>query len=163
MCYLYLMTGDPLEFLHNVEIFGEQRSSSFVVFPQVVYRYVFKVLPHVNYDYFPAVFTAWLEFVSAIMFGVLGGLGILASLGKLKKIKFRWSYSIYLVLGYLIPPLSGSFSSLPRYVLVLFPGFIMAAIYLTKATKAIQLVTFALLFICLAIASSLFFRGYWVS
>src|SRR3989344_466452 len=57
MYYLNVKTGDPLEFFHSVSIFGQQRSSEIVLLPQVFYRYIFKVLPNVNYDYFPVVFT----------------------------------------------------------------------------------------------------------
>lgn len=163
MIYLNKVAGDPLEFFHSVGIYGEQRSAGFVMLPQVFYRYVFKILPKIDYQYFPVVFTAWLEFITAIIFGILAGLGILGGLGKMRGFKFRLSYATYLAFGYLIPTLSGSFSSLPRYVLVLFPAFILCAIYLSKLKKTNRLLLFIALFLLLAIATSLFVRGYWVA
>jgi hypothetical protein len=163
MLFLKQQTGDPLEFLHSVEIFGEQRSSSFIMLPQVFYRYLFKIIPNINYNYFPVVFATWLELITALVFGGLGVLGVLIGFGKLNKIKFRLSYAIYIAFGYLIPTLSGSFSSLPRYVLVLFPAYLLMAIYLKKQKKYIQYAISAILFICLIVATTLFVRGYWVA
>jgi len=71
MYYLNNTTGDPLEFFNTVSIFGEQRSTALVLLPQVFYRYVFKILPSLDYSYFPVLFTTWLEFVSASVFTVL--------------------------------------------------------------------------------------------
>ncbi len=154
MLFLKNQTGDPLEFIHNVGIYGPQRSSTLVLLPQVFYRYLFKILPNINYDYFPVVFTTLLEFITAIVFGVLGVLGFK---------KFRLSYATYLVLGYLIPTLSGSFSSLPRYVIVLFPAFILGSLYFVKLSKISKIVLVGIFLICLGIATALFTRGYWVS
>ncbi|MBU0570259.1 hypothetical protein KKB40_05820 [Patescibacteria group bacterium] len=166
MFFLKTKTGDPLEFFHSVSIFGQQRSSNLILLPQVFYRYIFKVLPNINYDYFPVVFTTWMEFVVAIVFGGLGIFGILGGLEKLRRfsrIKIRSSYAVFLAVGYLIPTLSGSFSSLPRYVLILFPAFILGAKLLTNWSRAMQTAVYALLFICLVISTMLFTRGYWIS
>lgn len=154
MIYLKNKTGDPLEFFHSIEIFGQQRTAGLILLPQVFYRYIFKIIPNINYDYFPVVFATWLEFVAAIVFGILAILGFL---------KLRLSYAIYLALGYLIPTLSGSFSSLPRYVLVLFPGFILASLYLVRQPRILQIIIFTLLFISLGIATAFFVRGYWIA
>jgi len=154
MFYLKLQTGDPLGFVHDSVIFGQQRSSNFVLLPQVFYRYFFKILPNINYDYFPVVFSTFLEILTACIFLVLALLAFF---------KLRLSYALYLFLGYLVPTLSGSFSSLPRYVLVLFPGFIIAAIYLQKLNKSINAIFFLILLTLLGVASSLFLRGYWIS
>lgn len=66
MNYLWKQTGDPLVFLHQVSIYGQQRSSTLVLLPQVLYRYVFEILPHVSYSYFPNVFTSYLEFLCGV-------------------------------------------------------------------------------------------------
>lgn len=163
MIFLKQQTGDPLEFLHSVGTFGEQRSSSFIMLPQVFYRYIIKIVPNISYNYFPTVFTTWLELITALVFGGLGIVGILAGFGKLSSIKVRLSYATYLVFGYLIPTLSGSFSSLPRYVLVLFPAYIIMAIYFKRMKKYIQYAVLAVLFVCLFVATMLFVRGYWVA
>ena len=147
--YLYQTTGDPFNFLNTVGIFGPQRSSSLVLLPQVFYRYMFKILPNTNLS-----FTPIFEFVVALGFLLLAILAFK---------RLRQSYVLYLLIGYLIPTFSGSFSSLPRYVLVLFPGFILAALYLNKTSKVIQALIFLVLFLGLGISTILFVRGYWIA
>ena len=154
MLFLRVKAGDPLAFFHNISIFGDQRSNSLVVLPQVFYRYIFKVLPNINYSCFPVVFTTLLEIVIALLFLVI----LIYSYKNL-----RLSYFIYFLFGYLIPPLSGSFSSLPRYVLVLFPAFICFSTLLSKLPRVLQLSVFCVLFILQGIAIMLFSRGYFVS
>lgn len=154
MIFLYQTTGDPLRFLHALPSFGEQRSATPILLPQVFYRYIFKILPSLNYNYFPVVFTTWLEFV-------VGGLFLVLSL--LSFFRLRLDYSLFLALGYLIPTLSGSFSSLPRYAVVLFPAFILIASWFAKIPRPLKIVIYTILFISLAVTSGLFLRGYWVS
>ncbi|MBU0845989.1 hypothetical protein KKH23_02175 [Patescibacteria group bacterium] len=154
MIYLNKVTGDPLEFFHNVSIFGQQRSSSLVLLPQVFYRYFFKILPNISYSYFPIVFVTYLEIVTALMFLVL----TIASFFRL-----RLSYAFYLAVGYIIPTLSGSFSSFHRYVLILFPAFILSAIWLSKRKKWVKVIIFSILILGLLVATSLFTRGFWVA
>jgi len=154
MYYLKTTIGDPLEFFHSVSIFGQQRSSSLILLPQVFYRYFFKVLPNVNYDYFPVVFTTFLEIITALVFFVLAIVVFF---------RLRLSYALYLAAGYLIPTLSGSFSSLPRYVLILFPGFILMTVWLSKKPKWLQTIFLSVLFLALGIATALFTRGYWLA
>jgi hypothetical protein len=165
MAYLKVTVGDPLEFFHSVEIFGQQRTAGFVLLPQVFYRYVFKILPSIDYSYFPAVFTTWLEFLSAVVFSGLGLVAVLAKLGwiKVKDIDLPWSYLVYFWTAFLIPTFSGSFSSLPRYVLVIFPAFLIAAELFGKLTKYQRLVLYLAMFACLFVATALFVRGYWVA
>lgn len=152
--YLYFQTGDYLEFVHSVEIFGQQRSSNLVLLPQVFYRYFFKILPNINYSYFPIVFSTYLELLSALAFGLLA----IASFFKL-----RLSYALYALITYLIPSLSGSFSSYPRYVLIIFPVFILSALHISEFNKYLKLVIFVILFLLMTITTSLFMRGYWIS
>ncbi len=153
MLYLHKKTGNALEFFTNVSIFGEQRSAAFISLPQVLYRYFFKILPNVDYGYFPAVFTTYLEIVVAI-------LAIL--LITIMFFKLRASLFIYSFLAFIIPTFSGSFSSMPRYVLAIFPIFILAGQYLSSKSKPIRLTIFSLLLISTFFAVSLFMRGYFV-
>lgn len=154
MIYLYKVYGDPLMFLHALPAFGEQRSSVPVLLPQVFYRYVFKILPSLNYSYFAGTFTTVMEFVMGIIFLVISIVSFF---------KLRLSYSLFLVLGYLVPTLSGSFSSLPRYVLVLFPAFILLSFWLNSKNKIFKIICYTILTIVLIISLALFSRGFWVS
>ena len=154
MYYLKVAVGDPLEFLHSVEIFGQQRSSTLIMLPQVFYRYFFKVIPNINYNYFPVVFSTFLEISTALVF---------LALAILAFNKLRLSYAIYFALGYIIPTLSGSFSSFSRYVLVLFPAFLLMAIYISKLTKINKISIIIFSSILLFIATALFTRGFWIA
>jgi Gpi18-like mannosyltransferase len=154
MIYLKFVSGDYLEFFNNVGIFGEQRQAALILLPRVFYRYIFKILPAINYSYLPIILSTYLEFITGLLFLILVILAF---------IKLRLSYAVYLFFGYIIPTFAGSFSSLPRYVLVLFPGFLLAAIYISKYPKILKVTILTILFLGLAIASMLFIRGYWIA
>ena len=153
--YLQISTGDFLAFIHNIEIFGGQRTSKIVLLPQVFYRYFFKIIPAVNYSYFPQVYVTFLELAVALLF-------LLAGYFVYKKMKM--SFFIFYILAYLIPTFSGSFSSLPRYVLVIFPVFLVAGYYISMVrNKSIRYLIFSLLLLSNFLAQALFVRGYFVS
>lgn len=154
MFYLKLNYNDPLAFIHSLSIFGEQRSTHAVLLPQVFYRYIFKILPNINYSYFPQVFTTYLEFITATTFLFISAVSFF---------KLRLSYAVFMILGYLLGGISGSFSSLPRYVAVLFPVYILFSIYLLKMPRVLRILTISCLIILLVISGSLFFRAYWLS
>jgi Gpi18-like mannosyltransferase len=155
MFFLYQKTGDPLAFFTSLNtVFGEQRSNSIILLPQVFYRYFFKILPVLNYSYFPQILYTYLEVLIASLFFILS---------ILSYFKLRISYSIFLTLGYIIPTLSGSFSSFPRYALVLFPGFILMSLYLQKLPAYVRGIVYGVSGIVLFLAESLFMRGYWIS
>lgn len=154
MIYLYIAEGNPFVFITAQSVFGPQRAGIFVPLPQVFYRYIFKVLPSLDYSYLPVVFSTWLEMLVATGFLIL-------SLSSF--LKLRLSYSIYFFGSYLIPTFAGSFSSLPRYILTIFPAFILLALYIRRIHPILQVVIFLLLFISLGVATALFSRGYWVS
>ncbi len=75
----------------------------------------------------------------------------------------RWySYLIFMVLAFIAPTLTGTFSSLPRYALVLFPSFILLSLWAEKyrwIKILYPLLAIPLLIFCLI----LFTRGYWVA
>jgi Gpi18-like mannosyltransferase len=155
MHFLDQRTGDPIAFFTSLnQVFGEQRSEKLILLPQVFYRYFVKILPAIDYHYFPQVFVTFLELGSGIFFLLILGLSF---------IKLRLSYAIYLTAGYLIPTLSGSFSSLPRYELVLFPAFILLAIYFSKAPRYFRISFYIICAVLLFLAESYFLRGYWIS
>ncbi len=154
MDFLLKRTGDPLVFFHTVTIFGEQRSSTLILLPQVLYRYIFKIIPFVNYSYFPVVFTTFLEFGVATIFIVLIVIGLF---------KIRLSYSLYAALTFIIPSLAGSFSSMPRYALVVFPVFLLFGLFINKAPKFYKYIFFSGMLILMGVTAAFFWRGYWIS
>jgi hypothetical protein len=154
LVYLQARVGDPLEFFHSVSLFGAQRSTGLILLPQVFYRYIFKILPSLNLSNFLTSFPIILEFLTAILFLILSIIGIF---------RLRFSYWLFLVGGYLIPTLAGSFSSLTRYVIVLFPAFILMGIGINKLNWVARLLIYLLLFILLEISTMLFTRGFWLA
>ncbi len=153
MTFLQKETGDALVFLHKISVFGDQRSSTLIFLPQVFYRYVFKIIPNLT-NYWPTTFTTLLEFAVAVIFLLI----CIFSFRTLRK-----SYWIYLVIGFLVPTLAGSFSSLPRYVIVLFPAFLYLATLFENKKKEYTYIVFAIFGLLQIISLMLFFRGYWLS
>lgn len=149
MRYLSINYQDPLMFLHVQPAFGAERSvDKIILLYQVFWRYL-KMIATTKVD--PLYFTVWLE-----LFTALGFLGLLI-IAYLKKI--RLSYLIFAALAYLVPTLTGTFSSMPRYVLILFPGFITLSLIKNRFFRWLLIALSCLL---LAISTIFFTRGYWV-
>ncbi|MBI4991167.1 hypothetical protein HZB96_03690 [Candidatus Gottesmanbacteria bacterium] len=151
MVYLQLTFGDWLYFWHVQPVFGAERSGGGLIFlPQVIYRYL-KILftvPWKQYDFWVSVWE---------LGSVVAGFGLLV-IGWLKKI--RSSYLVFAFLAITMPTLTGTFSSMPRYILVAFPMFIALGLIKNKSFKILLSVVCYLLS---GIFIILFTRGYWVS
>jgi Gpi18-like mannosyltransferase len=149
MRYLAIHYQDPLMFFHIQPAFGAQRSGDkLILLYQVFWRYL-KMIATTKWD--PLYFTVWLEFLTG------SGFLALLVLAYLKKIRF--SYLIFAALAYIVPTLTGTFSSMPRHVLILFPCFTILALIKNKILRSLLLVVCSLL---LAIATIFFTRGYWI-
>ncbi|MCL5073921.1 MAG: hypothetical protein M1308_23970 [Actinobacteria bacterium] len=153
MLYQYITVNDPLAFYNLQKYVGEQRQSSFVTLPQVYFRY-FKMLITVD-KLAPIYQTVVLEFLVGILFLLL------PIYGYIKKI--RMSYLIYASIAFLITTVQGSFSSVPRYVLVFFPSFIAASLFINKWGMVSKLILIIIMAVLLIWESILFLRGYWVA
>ena len=150
MYYLQKNFSDAFYFLTAQPVFGAQRSADkLILLYQVFWRYtkmIFTVDPaSILY------FTVSQEFLFSIAFLVL-------SIIAFKKT--RLSYAVFGVLAYIMPTLTGTFSSMPRYVLALFPAFILLG---QIQNKTIRYTLYAISTALLAVNLSLFTRGYWVS
>lgn len=112
--YLYTNFGDPLMFLHVQSLFGASRSDGeLILLPQVLYRYL-KMITTVDPTSF-AYQRIWLElitFLGAIWFWY-------RNLKNQSK-----EINLYVIASLLLPTLTGTLSSLPRYILVLVPFLI---------------------------------------
>lgn len=153
MTYLYFSIGDPLAFYNLQLVVGEQHQRGVVLFPQVLYRYI-KILFSLEL-FSPLLTTVLFELAVGIVFLVLPVLGYFR--------KMRLSYLVFAFLGYLLPTIQGSFSSLPRYVLVLFPSFIVLVLFLKHWPLWVKVLLGLLSMILLLIETALFLRGYWVA
>lgn len=152
MRYLAIHYNDPLLFAHAQSFFAAGRDTNhLILLYQVFWRYL-KMLLTVevkSLTYFVVV----LESLTAVVFGWLTVMTYFR----------RWfAYFVFMFLAFLAPTLTGTFLSLPRFVLVLFPGFIILALWAEKYrwVKIIYpLVAIPLFILCLL----LFTRGFWVA
>lgn len=148
--FSYSQWGTPLQFLKAQGMLHNSRSvDQIILFPQTVFRY-FKILSTVKITY--EWWIAMLE-ISVFFFA-------LSMLFYAWRKKVRISYLIFSVLAFLIPTQSGTFSGMPRYVLLLFPMFIGLSLIKNKIFRILYVIVSAtLLFILFA----LFSKGYFVA
>jgi len=155
LCYMRFLSvnyGDSLMFIHVQSFFGAGRTADrIILLYQVFWRYLKMVI---TVDKGTLIyFVVILESLSAVVFLFLGLFVFLR----------RWySYLIFMVLAYIAPTLSGTFSSMPRYVLVLFPGFILLSLWAEKyrwLRILYPILAIPLFILCLL----LFTRGFWVA
>lgn len=152
MLYLYKTFADPVLFLTVQPAFGADRSSvPLVTLPQVIYRYI-KMLLTVD----PGSISFWnaaLELSATLVV-------IAALIYTFKKIKF--SYWIFVLTAIILPTMTGTFSSMPRYMLLAFP---LLPVFVKKVPaggkgRVYTIIAQVLLGIVLI---ALFTRGYWVA
>ncbi len=152
MRFLSVVCHDSLMFIHVQSFFGAERDpGKLILLYQVFWRY-FKMLVTVDRGTL-IYFVVILESLSAIGFLFLGVFVFLR----------RWySYLIFMALAYLTPTFTGTFLSMPRFVLVLFPAFILFSLWAEKykwLRILYPILAIPLLIFCLL----LFTRGYWVA
>lgn len=148
--YLWYHFNDPFYFFHVQSEFGGGRQETLILFPQVGWRYL-KILATVPLDLRYLIYLE--EFFAAV-----GGVAVLA-FGYKKVRPSLWFFSLAVLL---IPPLTGTFSSMARYVLVAPAIFIILNAWLAKypRVRIIWLVASAVL---LVVNTILFIQGYWVA
>ena len=153
MLYQWLTVGDPLAFYHLQKVVGEQHQSGLTLLPQVYFRYLKMIL---TVDPTSIIFkTVMLEFIVGIVFFLL------PIYGYFKKV--RLSYVFFALASFLAPTIQGSFSSVPRYVIIFFPSFLALAIWLNNRPRFVQAIVILVFILGLSLESILFLRGYWVS
>lgn len=186
MYYLNTKFYDPLYFLHLQEEFGAGRQAAIIFYPQVVWRYL-KILATarpINLKYY--------SYVQDFLVGVGGFLILIWQSWSYLKIYLRQKIKNCVVIerkiaplslitfslaSFMLPTLTGTFSSMPRYVLVCISIWWFAAkILQTDAEQKNQLKKskpskqklgwkFAYFFISISlliINTMLFVQGYWV-
>lgn len=148
MSYLKRTVNDPFYFIKVQPGFGAQRSiNRLIMLYQVFWRYLKMIFTVDCSDWI--YFTVWLELLIGLLF-----IGLLI-LGW-TKFKLKKSWMIFATLAYVLPTLTGTFSSMPRYILVCFPCFLILS--KLKLPKLIFVLSLLLLLIC----TILFVRGYWI-
>ncbi len=146
--------SDPLKFLHVQSAFGANRSSGeLVLLYQVIYRY-FKMFITVDPKN-PIYYSLSLEFAISLLFLVFIAVAFLN-----KKLKINKNYILFSSLAFILPTLTGTFSSMPRYVLSSFVGFMVLGQIKNKALFRFWMISSVGL---LLINAVLFYRGYWIA
>ena len=151
MYYQFRMTGDAFFFINYQHYVPGRTTDKLILLYQVFYRYI------------KMVFTVdpWSSTYFSVILEFLVGLLILMLLILSIK-KIRPSYWIFCAFSYILPTLTGTLSSLPRYAVVLFPMFIFLASWLDKRHPFIRYIYYAFCIIFSLLSIGLFTRGYFI-
>lgn len=153
MYYLQINYNDPLYFFHVQSEFGGVRQEELISYPQVLYRSL-RILMTVD----PTAIR-YLSYVQEFCVGLFGLLALLYA-GKIKSVKA--GYVLFSLAAFIVPTLTGTFSSMPRYALISFPIFIVIS-HLAHKYKKFAVIWFALSTLLLIFNTILFVQGYWVA
>lgn len=136
MAYLAHTFHDPLLFFHVQPLFGGSRSGGeLILLPQVIYRY-FKIL--IGGDWQSWVYQrACLEF-AALWYGLVYIVHAIRTR--------QYQIALYLALNLLVPTMTGTLSSLPRYLLASAPWMVPQNPHLRRLTIIIGSVLTTILF-----------------
>jgi len=150
MLYLQKHFNYPLYFFHVQASFGGGRQEKLILWPQVVWRYlkIFVTVP------------LTLKYWSIIQEFVAGTLGLFALLASVKIARPSWW--LYALAAFFLPILTGTFSSMPRYILICFPLYILMATLLQRRKHGLLLYCL-IAGSLLCINTVLFIQGYWVA
>lgn len=152
MYYLYKEFGDPLYFFHVQAEFGDGvRQESLVSYPRVIWRYIKILLTARPFDW------KYFSYVQDLIAGTVGLAIIVYSATKTKI-----SYVVFALLAFFLPTLTGTFSAMPRFILVAFPIYIVLGIWAEKS-KIFRYTWFTLSGILLVLNIVLFIQGYWIA
>lgn len=154
MAYLWKQHGDPLLFMHVQPAFGANRSGDeLIILPEVYYRYsaiFFRAL--MRWDPW-----AYVQAIALLEFVMFNAVLILLWVAWKRKYPAFWVY--FSAASLILPTLTGTLSSMPRYVLVAFPLFIvLAQLPITWRRYA-----FAVCIVLLIMCTYLFTHGYWIA
>ena len=153
MRYQATNAGNPLAFLETRPDFAPRFVEKITLIYQVFFRYLKMIFTLTPID--PMYFTILLEVFVATLFLILVILAF-------KKV--RSSYAIFALLSYLTPTFTGSFSSMPRFALSIFPAFIVLALLLEKPKrKRIKKIYLIISIILSIISVALYTRGYFIA
>jgi len=156
MTYLWISTGDPLIFFNSQPKFGANRSTHLIFLPQVFYRYI-KIIFTAAHD------SQWgIALVEVLIFTLVLSVicfDLYTLIKEVRKNYFLIGINIFSFANLILPTLTGTFSSIPRYALFSFSFFLFLAQIKSNTLK----VGIALLFgVSQAILLGLFIQGYFV-
>ncbi|MEK7580989.1 MAG: mannosyltransferase family protein [Patescibacteria group bacterium] len=148
MIYLQYKFHNALYFLTAQSAFGQERATTkIVLLPQVIYRWIAQITS----SHGPQLFVSTFELAATLF-------ALLTLIVGARKVKREWL--IFSSLALITPTLTGSLASMPRYILVAFPIFIILAHIKNLYIKLFITATFIIL---LTYCVSMFTRGYWIA
>ena len=147
MAFLYINFGDPLLFIKEQINWGR----SFKPLWETIF-FNFEYLTANTEDFFT------IKYIRAIIAPVYFSFFIFLSIYVWKKI--RKSYAVYMIISVIVPVLSGTFSSINRYYLVLFPAFICFALWGNR--KIVNIIISVVFLSFLVYFTVMFVNLYWV-
>ncbi len=150
MAFLYQQFHDPLYFFHVQNAFGAGRETTLVLYPQTWWRALRILLTARPFD------LKYYTYVMEFLAGTLGIIGVLLSFRVT-----RVSYAFFSLCAFLLPTLTGTFSSLPRYLLPCISIFLLLthALHRRKFALIVYLLLSTFFFFINVV---LFLQGYWV-
>ncbi len=146
-----IKTGDPFFFISYQSNFTGRSIEKIILLHQVFFRYGKMLIFTDHWD--PLFFTVVLELLCATLI-------LVVLIFSLKKIRF--SYWLFTLLSFLLPTFTGTFASVPRYIVVLFPMFIYLASWLEKQHPYIKIAYYGVSGFMSILAVIFFTRGYFV-
>lgn len=152
--YLLKTTGDPFFFFTSQKVFAN-RSTHIILLPQVYFRY-FKIF--LTNQFSTAFFVAAVEMLLFSLVFIACCIEFIFSYKK--RNYFFLSLSIFSLLSIVLPTLTGTFSSIPRYALFAPSVFFFLAKIESKKIKIISVFVMGTLQVILLM---LFIQGYFVS
>lgn len=157
--YLFITTGDALFFFHAQPVFGANRSTNLILLPQVIYRYI-KIFLTSDKNF--QLFVSYLELAFFLLSFSLCVYFVYWILRKKRYLKqpLLLGLGIFSLITLILPTLTGTLSSIPRYCLLSLCMFLPLASINNKMIKIALGVLFASLQIFLF---GLFVQGYFIS
>ncbi len=153
MIYLWRTTGDPLFFFNSQPAFGANRSTQLILLPQVYFRY-FKIFFFAHHDIaYRVALVECLSFTTVVLMSLIE----LVRQAK-KQNHFLLSVGLVSLVNILLPTLTGTFSSIPRYALFSFSVYF----FLASLTKSLRIGVILTLFLLQCILFGFFLQGYFI-
>ena len=146
--YLKVEFNNPLYFLSSQEVFGQERTTTqIVLLPQVIFRYLKILLTTGGLPFANAAF----ELISTIF-------ALTLLILSYKKIHPRWL--VFSLSAVLLPTLTGTLASMPRYIIIAFPIYVFLA---SLNSVKLKIMIVAIFLVLLYVVTTYFTQGYWVA
>ncbi len=162
MFYLWKTTGNPLYFYSSQPLFGANRSTHLIFLPQVYFRY-FKIF--ITADWNHRYLVAFLELLLFTFTFIVLILDFIKNLKLFRNWKLeirnsdRLGLNLFSFANLLLPTLTGTFSSIPRYALLSLSAFVFLGQLKQTWIKILLIIVFLILHV---VTLGLFTQGYFI-